>query len=108
MALSPEEKNNLIQLLKALFGNAAEGNVITPTEETLRLTEEYILKLEQCNTGTRTLLKSLPVAVVGKGFLKKVLKQTVKLVTRNIQEFRACSSVGQTSLKRTRIFQSTW
>ncbi len=108
MALSNEDQETLRQLLLALFGHAAEGNVIAPTEETLHLAEDYILKLDQCNSGIRTLLKSLPTAIIGKGFLKKVLKQTLKLVTRNLSDFQACSSVGQTSLLRTRILQSTW
>ncbi len=108
MALSQDEKETLRQLLKALFGNAADGNVINPTEETLQLTEQYILKLDQCNTAIRKLLRSLPTSIIGKGFLKKVLKHMLKLVTRNLHEFRACSSVGQISLMRYRIFQSTW
>lgn len=108
MALTQEEKQNVKDILAVFYSKDILGNVLNPTEETVRLTELLILKVALCNKTVKDLIQSIPAAIVGRGFLRKNLRRVAKEFNKNINGFRGCKDAVGTSLLRTQILSSTW
>lgn len=108
MALTQEEKQNVKDILVAFYGKDILGNVVTPTEETVRQTELLIFKVALCNKTIKDLMQSLPTAIIGRGFLRKNLRRVAKELMKNVNGFKGCKDAVGSSLLRTRILSSTW
>jgi hypothetical protein len=90
MSLSPEEKKAVRDVIGVLLGPSSYANSPNPTEHTIKLVEEMILDMAECNRRINILLRSLPCAIVGRGFLRRCLKSVAKLVKNNQREFIGC------------------
>ena len=89
MPLNNEDRNHLKTLLTILFEDKEFLN-IQPTEQTLQLTEEYLLKISECEKRISRLLFSLPCGLIGRGFLRRCLRGVVKLMKDNQLHFSGC------------------
>lgn len=109
MALTKEDQQYVRDILIAFYGREAAGNIVSPTEETLLLTEELLLRIYKCNKLIKLLLHSVvPTGAIGRGFLRKHLRKVAKVFTSEIDGFSGCRDVVGASLIRTQIFESTW
>ncbi|OOG23467.1 hypothetical protein B1C78_11070 [Thioalkalivibrio denitrificans] len=90
MSLSPEDSKELKEILVTLYGSDAER--LSPTRETLHLTEKMLLEIHRCHGRITKLFNSLPCAMVGRGFLARCLRATNKLIKENRLDFQGCAS----------------
>ena len=106
MALTCEEQQNIRDILVAIYGPWAEAAAPNPTEETLELVEDLIKRSATCNAQVMKLMQDLPNGIIGKGWMKKHLRNVTKMVTKNIIGFRGCDRNILGAWRKPRIFES--
>ena len=92
MALTPAQAADLRKTLVAVFGQSFAD--ITPTEQTLELTETMFEEMHKCNRRIQILFQSLHCAVIGNGWLRRCVKSLAEIVTREPHEFSGCHNTA--------------
>lgn len=90
MALTQEEKQSIKDIVYVVFGRNVADAMGEPTERTLELTEEALLKLAACHGAVESLIHSIPTGIVGRGFLRKNLRWISKAMLREVNGFAGC------------------
>jgi len=92
MDLTGSEREDLQSILATIFGAHFQNAKVN--ERTLALTEEMLLEAAKCNTAIDSLLRSLPCAMVGRGFLRRCLRAVRNAIDQDAWEFRMCHVVA--------------
>ncbi|PWG64027.1 hypothetical protein [Sediminicurvatus halobius] len=94
--LSEDEREALRQVLFRLFDDRqflAPG--FTPNTTTLHYTETMLLEAAECERRIDRLLRSLPCAVISRGFLRRCLEALQRVLDSDGQQFAGCSAISR-------------
>lgn len=92
MPLTNVQENDIKEILIAIYGTSFK--YCTPTENTVHLLETMLSEVSKCSNDVNTLLISLPVARIGKGWLVRVAKSLSKQLKESRIVFVGCPVTG--------------
>ena len=103
MATTQEESDAALNILATIYGPWIKEHG-KPTDKTIQLTEELLLRVAECKPKVRLFLSlhscSIPPVAVASGtWLRKCIIAIAKGVSSNRDEFRGCDNFGAVGYK---------
>ncbi len=104
MSLTVDEQRDVRKIIYAFYGRSAP--IGRPTIKTLELVEKVLLEVEKCNSRVSRLLRSVPCAVVRRGFLRRCLRAVVSAISKESISFHGCTNVAAAKWKSAILFST--
>lgn len=91
MTLTAEQQEDVREILAAVFSDASfKSPSLTPTDETLALTETLLMEIQECNRQIHVLFSALNCGIIGKGWLIRCTRGVKNIFLGEARGFLPC------------------